>query len=295
MPCIYASLSAQRNSIYHEQTRPTTHSCEQTMCCTHLSVWSVELWARAAAMCCAPSAPMEFNPRLCAHACERRAIQRTCIAHGARSHSHNRVRGHIHICIHACRRTKYKHACMPCTYTYLHSSAQRNSIYHAQIRRITTHSCEQAMYCTHLSVWSVELWASAAAMCCAPSSPMSLSPRLFVHVCVRRAIQRTCIAHDERSHTYRQVRGHIHPNTSTRACLTCMLPYPHNVIVYIMHKRDLLRTHMSRLCTALTLVFGVWSCGQALQQCAALPHRLWSCSQGCTHMHVREERYGTRE
>jgi hypothetical protein len=47
-----------------------------------------------------------------------------------------------------------------------------------------THSCEQAMYCTHLSVWSVELWASAAAMYCAPSSPMELFSRLYARMCV---------------------------------------------------------------------------------------------------------------
>jgi hypothetical protein len=47
-------------------------------------------------------------------------------------------------------------------------------------------SCEQAMYCTHLSVWSVELWASSAAMCCAPSSCMDFSQRLNTHVCVAR-------------------------------------------------------------------------------------------------------------
>jgi hypothetical protein len=100
--------------------------------------------------------------------CVRRTIQRTCIAHDARSHTHNRVRGHIHPCIRACRHTKYEHTCMSCTYT------QRNSTYHAQARPTTTHSYEQAMYCTHLSVWRVELWASAAAMCCAPSAPMEL-------------------------------------------------------------------------------------------------------------------------
>jgi hypothetical protein len=169
------------------------------MYCTHLSVWSVELWASAAAMCCAPSSRMELNPRLYAHACERRAIQRTCIAHDARSHTYNRVRRHIHPCIRACRHIKYKHACMPGTYTYLHSSAQRNSIYHTQACPATTHSCEQAMCCTHLSVWSVELWASAAAMCCTPSSPMELFPSLYAHACERRTIQRTCIAHDARS------------------------------------------------------------------------------------------------
>jgi hypothetical protein len=85
-------------------------------------------------------------------------------------------------------------------HVYLPSfSAQRNSIYHAQACPTTTHSYEQAMYCTHLSVWSVELWASAAAMCCAPSAPIELFPRLYAHVCERRTIQRTCIAHDARS------------------------------------------------------------------------------------------------
>jgi hypothetical protein len=117
------------------------------------------------------------------------------------------VRGHIPPCMRARRHTKYKHACMPCTYTYLHSSAQSNSIYHAQTCPTTTHSCEQAMCCTHVSVWSVELWASAAAMCCAPSAPMPLSSRLYAHVCMRRTKQRTCVAHDARSHTYNRVRG----------------------------------------------------------------------------------------
>jgi hypothetical protein len=188
----YLHSNAPRNSIYHAQTCPTTaHSCEQTMYCTHLSVWSVELWASAVAMCCAPSAPMELCSRLYAHVSVRRTIQRTCVHDDARSRTHNRVRGHIHPCIRACRQTKYKHTCMPCTYTYFHSSAQCNSIYHTQARPTTTHSCEQAMYCTHLSVWSVELWASAAAMCCAPSARMEFISRLYAHARVRRAIQRT--------------------------------------------------------------------------------------------------------
>jgi hypothetical protein len=142
MPCTYTYLhsSAQRNSIYHAQTCPTTtHSCEQAMCCTHLRVWIVELWASAAAMCCAPSAPMKLDTRLYAHMCVRRRIQRTCVAHDARFHTYNRQRGHIHPCIRACRHTKYKHTCIPCTYTYLHSRAQRNSIYHAQPCPTTTH------------------------------------------------------------------------------------------------------------------------------------------------------------
>jgi hypothetical protein len=139
-------------------------------------------------MCCAPSTPMEFTPSLYAHVCVRRAIQRTYLDHDARFHTYNRERGHIHPCIRACRHTKYKHARMPCTYTYRHSSAQRNSTYHAQTCPTTTHSREQAIYCTHSSVWSVELWASAAAsaaaMCCALSAPMEFSTRLYAHVCV---------------------------------------------------------------------------------------------------------------
>jgi hypothetical protein len=166
--------------------RNMPYSCEQAMYCAHLSVWSVELWASAAAMCCAPSAPTKFPSRLYAHECVRRTIQRTCVDHDARSHSHNRERGHIHPCICACRHTKYKHACMPCTYTYLPTfiPAQRNSAYHAQICPTTMHSCEQAMYCTHSSVWSAELWASTVAMCCAPSVHMEFLSRLYAHVCV---------------------------------------------------------------------------------------------------------------
>jgi hypothetical protein len=43
--------------------------------------------------------------------------------------------------------------------------APRNRAYSAHTRT-TTHSCKHA---THWSAWSVELWASAAAMCCPPS------------------------------------------------------------------------------------------------------------------------------
>jgi hypothetical protein len=148
---------------------------------------------------------------------ERRTRQRTCVDHDARFHTHNRVR-------RACRHTKYKHVSIPCTYTYLHFSAQRNSKCHAQMRPTTTHSCEQAMYCTHWNVWSVELWASAAAMCCAPSAPMELERRLYAHMCVRRTRQRTCVDHDAQSHTHNRVREHAYvhtdiPNTNTHTCL----------------------------------------------------------------------------
>jgi hypothetical protein len=180
---------------------------------------------------------------------------------------------------------------MSCTYTNLHSSSQCNSTYHAQTCPTTTHSCEQAMYCTHVSVWSVELQESAAAMCCAPSAPMEFSQRLCAHVCVRRAIHRTCVA---RSHIYNRERDHIHyayvhadiPNTNTHACLACILSIipVQNAIVHTMHKRAPPTTHSCE--QTLTRVFGVRSCGQVLQQCAALPPRLWSLPEGCTHMCV---------
>jgi hypothetical protein len=160
--------------VYTMHTYPTTtYSCEQAMHCTHLSVWSVELWASAAAMCCTPSAPMELSSRLHAHVCESRTIQCTCVADEC-------AIPYIQTSARSCTPM---HTCVSTyTYTYLHSSAQSNSIYHAHTCPTTTHSCEQAMYCTHVSVWSVKLWASAAAMCCAPFAPMELYSRLHAHV-----------------------------------------------------------------------------------------------------------------
>jgi hypothetical protein len=189
-----------------------THASKQAMCCTHVSVWSVELWASAAAMCCAPSTPVPFSSRLYAHVYVRKPIQRTCVAHDARSHKHNRVRGHIHPCIRARRYAKYKpRTCLARIPIFI---PVHNEIVH------TTHSCEQAMCCTHLSVCSVELWASAAAMCCAPSTPMGLWARPYAHVCLRRTIQRTCVAHDARSHIHNRARdnGHMHADCKNYIC-----------------------------------------------------------------------------
>jgi hypothetical protein len=245
-PCTYTylhSILVHNTIVYivHKRAPITTHSCQHVMYCTHLSVWSVELWASAATMYCAPSVPMELFLRLYAHVCVRER-------YSARSQLTMRdpmsARSYTHM-----------HTCMPCTYTYLHSSAQRNSIYHAQTCPTTTHSCEQATCCTHSSVWSVELWASAAAICCAPSAPMELNSRLYAHVCVRRAIQRTCVDYDVRSHTYNRVRGHIHPciracrHTKYKpACMPCIVIPVHSAIVYTMRKRSpLLRTHANRL------------------------------------------------
>jgi hypothetical protein len=234
------------------------------MYCTHCSAWSVELWASAAAICCAPFAPMVFPSRLYAHVCVSTTIQHTCVAHDARSHTCNRVRGHIHPCIRVCRHTKYKYACMPCTYTYLHSSAQCKSIYHAHTRPTTTHSCE-AGYVLH----SLEcLERRAVGKCC---SNVLRSLRAY-GVYLKAA--RTCVceyndtAHvrssrcaipytqpSARSYTLMHMLHVDIPNTNTRACLTRILTFipVHNTIPYTMHKRALLlRTHASRLCNALT-------------------------------------------
>jgi hypothetical protein len=62
------------------------------------------------------------------------------------------------------------------------------------------------------------------------------------------------------SHTTEVIYTHAYvhadiPNTNTRACLTRILIFipVYNAIVYTTRKRaPLLRTHMSRLCTALT-------------------------------------------
>jgi hypothetical protein len=158
---------------------------------------------------------MELSLRLYAHVYVKRAIQRTFVAHDARSHTYNRERGHIHPYVYADISNTNTRACLACIPTFI---PVHNAIVH--IMHTTAHSCEQAMYCTHMSVWSVELWASAAAMCCAPSSPMECSSRLFAHVC-------------EKSDTaHVRERGHIHPcihacphTKYKQACMPCTCTY----------------------------------------------------------------------
>jgi hypothetical protein len=130
------------SAIVHTMHKTTTHSCEQAMYCTYLSVWSAQLWKSAAAMCCAPSAPMELSSRLCAHVCVRRMIQHTCVTHDARSHTHSRVYTLMNTCTQTYQIQTRVHASHV---SYLHSSAQRNSTCHAQTRLTTTYSYEQAM------------------------------------------------------------------------------------------------------------------------------------------------------
>jgi hypothetical protein len=84
------------------------------------------------------------------------------------------------------------HTCMPTYQIRTRVHALHVSLpslqYTTQTRPATTHLCEQIIYCTHLSVFSVELWASAAAICCAPSAPMEILTRLYAHVCERNNI-----------------------------------------------------------------------------------------------------------
>jgi hypothetical protein len=145
---------------------------------------------------------------------------------------------------------------MPCTYTYLHSSAQRNSIYHAQTCPTTTHSCEPGMYSTHLSVWSVELWASAAAMCCAPSAPMAFDPRLYAHVCEKTDTthvrsSRCAIAYIQPS-ARSCIRAYMHadiPHTNTRACLS-------RIPIFILVDNAIVHTPLKSTCyTTSTPIF----------------------------------------
>jgi hypothetical protein len=105
------------------------------------------------------------------------------------------------------------------------------------------------------------------------------------HVCSARCAINECDAH-----------AYVHadiPNSNTRVCLARIPTFipVHNVIVYTMHKlAPQLHTYATGYalhCTALTVMFGVWSCGQVLHQCAVLPHRLCGSSEGCTHMGVR--------
>jgi hypothetical protein len=193
-------------------------------------------------MCCAPSAPMEFPERLYAHVCVRRAIERTCVAHDVRPHTYNRVRGHIHPCI-------------PCT----------NMPHYYALMRIG--------YALHLLDC---LECGVVSKCCS-NVLCSLCaygvPGKAVRTCVCEKSDtahvrssRYAIPYIQPSATHAYVHADI-PNTSTRACLARIPTFipVHNAIVYTMHKRaPLLRTHTSRLCTALTGVFEAWSCGQVL-------------------------------
>jgi hypothetical protein len=100
---------------------------------------------------------------------------------------------------------------------------------------------------------------------------------LIAYVVVDKTIRtRMCektdtAAHDARSTSTRSyIRMHDIPNTNTRT--------------YHTQTRSTTRHLCEQAMYALTGVFGVRSCGQVLQQCAALPPRVCSWCQGCTHM-----------
>jgi hypothetical protein len=105
------SFIPAHNAIIHTTT--TTHSYEQAMYCTYLSVWSVELWASAAAICCAPFTRTSFSSRLCAHVCEKHVCSLRC----AIPYTYNRERGHTHLCIRACRHMHPHLPSFQCTHT----------------------------------------------------------------------------------------------------------------------------------------------------------------------------------
>jgi hypothetical protein len=109
------------------------------------------------------------------------------------------------------------------TRAYLvHSSTQRTNV------STSTHSCKQAMYYTHSSVWSVELWASAAAMCCAPSAPVEFLARLCEHVCAK-----SDTAHVRSS---RCAIPYAQPGASSYTLMhTCMSTYQIQTRVHSLH------------------------------------------------------------
>jgi hypothetical protein len=130
-------------------------------------------------------------------------------------HTTDREVIYTHAYVHADIPNANTRACFARIPTYI---LVHNSIYHAQTCSTTTHSCEQAMCCTHLRVWSVELWASAAAMCCAPSAPMKLHQRLYAHVCV---CDKTDIAHVRSS---RYVISYIQPRARSYTPMDTSMP-----------------------------------------------------------------------
>jgi hypothetical protein len=218
-------------------------------------------------MCCAPSAPMELFSRLYTHVCERRAIQRTCVAHDARSHTHNRERGHIHPCIDISNTSTRAWLARIPTFIPAYNAIVYN--YYALMRAGYVLHSRECLECKRCSNVLRSLRAYGV-------------PRKAVRTRVREKNDTAHVRSLRCAIPYTQPTDHAYvhadiPNTNTRACLARIPTFNavYNAIVYIMHKRaPLLWTHASRLCTALTRVFGVWSCGQVLQQCAALPPRL---------------------
>jgi hypothetical protein len=164
------------------------------MCCTHVSVWSLELWASTAAMCYAPSAPMQLSPRLYAHVCMRSTIQHTCVAHDAQSYTYNRERDNTHACI--CAPNTNTRACLARKPTYLHSSAQRilhiNAHYYALMR---AHYVLHSLECLECGV---------VYKCCS-----NVLRSLRAYGVVLKAV-RTCVC--EKSDTALTMRDPLHTN-----------------------------------------------------------------------------------
>jgi hypothetical protein len=92
----------------------------------------------------------------------------------------------------------------------------RNRTHHAQTRPTSTHSCEQAVYCAHVSIWSGQV----LQQCASPLVAYGVVPKA-----VRTRVgQRTCVARDARSHTHNS-HTPTHtcmPSTNTHVFLTFM-------------------------------------------------------------------------
>jgi hypothetical protein len=168
--------------------------------------------------------------------------------------------------VHACRHIKYKHECMLCTYTYLHSSAQCNNRnipctnvphYYALMRAgYVLHSLEclergvVGKHCRNmlrsLIAYGVVIKTVHTYVCEKSDTAYVRSSRCAIPYTQPRARSYTLI------HTRIRACRHIKYN---HACMPCTYTFTpvHNAIVYTMHKRaPLLRSHASRLCTALT-------------------------------------------
>jgi hypothetical protein len=124
----------------------------------------------------------------CMHMCVRRKGQDTCVAHNARSHTQTGAMSHISRC--TCMPTYEIQTRVHSLNVYTHSRSCTLYTAHRHIPLTNAHhhtlmQARRALPCTHVSVWSVELWSSAAAMCCAPSVPMLSFRRLYAHECAK--------------------------------------------------------------------------------------------------------------
>jgi hypothetical protein len=155
------------------------------------------------------------------------------------------------------------------TATCMYSLPNTNTrIYHTQTRkRALLPGTHAKRLCTYSSVWSVELWASPAAMCRAPSSPMLLRSMLYTHMYVRR----TSVAHD------RDVIRSARLYTSMRVCLARIhtLILVHNAIVYTCTNTSYYYALMRK---GHVLLLEYFECGVVGKSCPNVPRSFYAYS-----------------